>query len=122
MDAVTSGKVKIVPERYTKTYLDWLSEKRDWPVGRQLWWGHRIPVWTRKTTFDNYPQAMIGSIVADAEKGRIGSFEPDKSTLKANNNAVSYLVDHANEKITTLVCVPPGNEKVEKELESASMG
>ncbi|QDU57905.1 valine--tRNA ligase [Aeoliella mucimassa] len=46
MDAVTNGKVKIVPERYGKTYLDWLSEKRDWPVGRQLWWGHRIPVWT----------------------------------------------------------------------------
>ena len=47
MDAVTDGRVKIVPERYTKTYLDWLGEKRDWPVGRQLWWGHRIPVWTK---------------------------------------------------------------------------
>ncbi|QDU91047.1 Valine--tRNA ligase [Pirellulimonas nuda] len=45
MDAVTDGRVKITPERYGKTYLDWLSEKRDWPVGRQLWWGHRIPVW-----------------------------------------------------------------------------
>jgi valyl-tRNA synthetase len=38
-------RVKIVPERYAKSYLDWLSEKRDWPVSRQLWWGHRIPVW-----------------------------------------------------------------------------
>jgi valyl-tRNA synthetase len=46
MDAVTDGRVKILPERYTKGYLDWLSEKRDWPIGRQLWWGHRIPVWT----------------------------------------------------------------------------
>jgi valyl-tRNA synthetase len=46
MDAVTDGRVKIIPDRYSKTYLDWLSEKRDWPVGRQLWWGHRIPVWT----------------------------------------------------------------------------
>jgi valyl-tRNA synthetase len=45
IDAVTSCSVKIVPERYTKGYLDWLSEKRDWPIGRQLWWGHRIPVW-----------------------------------------------------------------------------
>jgi valyl-tRNA synthetase len=45
MDAVTSGRVKIVPDRYAKGYLDWLSEKRDWPIGRQLWWGHRIPVW-----------------------------------------------------------------------------
>jgi valyl-tRNA synthetase len=45
MDAVSNGSVKIVPERYAKGYLDWLSEKRDWPIGRQLWWGHRIPVW-----------------------------------------------------------------------------
>ena len=45
MDAVSDGRVKITPERYGKTYLDWLGEKRDWPVGRQLWWGHRIPVW-----------------------------------------------------------------------------
>jgi valyl-tRNA synthetase len=47
MDAVSDGRVKITPERYGKTYLDWLGEKRDWPVGRQLWWGHRIGVWSR---------------------------------------------------------------------------
>ena len=51
MDAVSSGQVKIVPERYAKSYLDWLSEKRDWPVGRQLWWGHRIPVWAFEPSF-----------------------------------------------------------------------
>src|SRR6185503_19389479 len=46
MDAVTDGRVKISPERYAKSYLDWLGEKRDWCISRQLWWGHRIPVWT----------------------------------------------------------------------------
>ncbi len=45
IDAVAEKQIRIVPERYAKGYLDWLSEKRDWPVSRQLWWGHRIPIW-----------------------------------------------------------------------------
>ncbi|HEY2893146.1 MAG TPA: class I tRNA ligase family protein, partial [Pirellulales bacterium] len=49
MDAVTECQVKIVPARYARGYLDWLSEKRDWPVSRQLWWGHRIPIWYAPT-------------------------------------------------------------------------
>ncbi|MDR1492911.1 MAG: valine--tRNA ligase [Planctomycetaceae bacterium] len=45
MDAVTREQIKITPPRYAKSYLDWLGEKRDWPIGRQLWWGHQIPIW-----------------------------------------------------------------------------
>jgi valyl-tRNA synthetase len=44
-DAVRSGDIKILPERFEKVYFNWLENIQDWCVSRQLWWGHRIPVW-----------------------------------------------------------------------------
>ncbi|MBQ3853260.1 MAG: valine--tRNA ligase, partial [Anaerovibrio sp.] len=44
-DAVRDGRIKFVPERFTKIYTQWLDNIRDWCISRQLWWGHRIPAW-----------------------------------------------------------------------------
>ena len=45
VECVKDGRVKFVPERFTKTYLNWMENVRDWCISRQLWWGHRIPAW-----------------------------------------------------------------------------
>ncbi len=46
------GRLRIIPERYAKTYQTWLENLRDWPISRQLWWGHQIPVWSKKVDID----------------------------------------------------------------------
>ncbi len=47
IDAVTSGRVSFYPARFTRVYLDWMENIRPWCISRQLWWGHRLPVWYR---------------------------------------------------------------------------
>jgi valyl-tRNA synthetase len=111
MDAVTDGRVKIIPDRYAKSYLDWLSEKRDWPIGRQLWWGHRIPVWSKRLGVAGSNAASIAAADADVT-----------SRLKNNwKECLQFQVVHASETGTTVrfACVRPGYPDVEKALESA---
>jgi valyl-tRNA synthetase len=45
IEAVESGRIKFVPENWSKTYFDWMYNIQDWCISRQLWWGHRIPAW-----------------------------------------------------------------------------
>jgi len=51
---VTTGQIKIVPEKFDKVYFSWIDNLRDWCISRQIWYGHQIPVWYRKGTEEIY--------------------------------------------------------------------
>jgi valyl-tRNA synthetase len=76
--AVTAGIIKFHPERWTKTYLHWLENIQDWCVSRQLWWGHRIPVWYRKGSDRNDPKNLHVSLTAPDDAA---NWEQDNDVL-----------------------------------------
>ncbi len=69
-DVVQSGDITIIPERFEKTYFQWIDNLQDWCVSRQIWWGHRVPVWYKG-------KEMHVGAVAPAGSG----WEQDSDTL-----------------------------------------
>ncbi|MGE5294921.1 MAG: valine--tRNA ligase, partial [Solirubrobacterales bacterium] len=84
------GRLRFIPERYAKTYQSWLENLRDWPISRQLWWGHRIPVWSK-------PGQQNGT------------------ALPAGVHSVQATTDDGP---VVFACVAPDREDAEKKLES----
>ena len=63
IEAVESGRIKFVPENWSKTYFDWMYNIQDWCISRQLWWGHRIPAW-----YDDSGNVYVGDSEDDVRK------------------------------------------------------
>ncbi len=100
LEVVRKGKIKFFPERHAQQYLSWLGEKRDWPISRQLWWGHRIPIWTKE--IDAAAAAPIDSLQSLDVRGA----QIIMRTVIEENRGFNY------------VCIPPGHPQIEKEFEA----
>lgn len=117
IDAVEDERVRIFPPRYRRGYVDWLAEKRDWPVSRQLWWGHRIPVWSKVCESEDQLAAVQQAYESDqaitAGEANLQielTDQRDNATLSESKVKLPHATVH--------ICVQPGQEAIEKRLEA----
>jgi valyl-tRNA synthetase len=120
MDAVSDKRVKIFPQRFTKTYMDWLGEKRDWCISRQLWWGHRIPIWSKK--LDTSPELMekLLSYYSQKNDGRDVSDGSIFCPVPEHAGSITAVITDGiepGEKLL-LMCVADGCEELEQQLQT----
>ncbi len=69
-EIVKNGNIKIIPERFNKTYFQWMDNLRDWCISRQIWFGHRIPVWYNQT------------LEAETDKIKVQTTSPGKDWIQ----------------------------------------
>ena len=93
LNPLLDARLRFIPDRYAKTYQTWLENLRDWPISRQLWWGHRIPVWSK---------AGDGARLQD-EVSKLGS-EAHSVIMDSDEGPIAY------------ASVGPGNDSVEQEF------
>jgi len=111
MQAVQDERVKIFPPRYAKAYLDWLGEKRDWCISRNLWWGHRIAVWSKPCADQSALDEEIAAIKAHpAIASKEASWQSELADDREEPDAAAWGYVH--------VCIRDENSPREAELET----
>ena len=79
--SVDSGATKIVPDRFERIYYHWIDNLRDWCISRQIWFGHRVPVWYKKDAEGNVVDMQVLTDGPSSAEATAGTWEQDPDTL-----------------------------------------
>jgi valyl-tRNA synthetase len=125
-ECVAEGHMKFHPDRWAKVYDHWLANIQDWCISRQLWWGHRIPVWRLPHGEIIHPTAKYipeikqkaEAILKQAEKEFPDSIKVNYSAPVLTDTSSAIATAAGLHAITIEACIAPGLEKLCEELES----
>lgn len=127
-DAVRGGDVKIIPERFEKIYFHWIDNLKDWCVSRQIWWGHRIPVWYDEKNPEKIelmqPQKLIFARHGESEGNVQNIYNPDDSPLTEKGKEQAEALGHQlqEKNIAMIIASPLPRAQQTAEIVSQKLG